>query len=179
MSDFSGFLEKAGVYAAKATDVAKSLASSMAKKTKNVSHIAKLNVDIAAKRDTIKLAYTEIGKLYYETHREDPEGFFVQLCQEIDAAMSSIRDMETEIAALKAKPEDDSVPGQEDSVSETEDDAGIEVEVTEDPEDSPADGEIHIDILSRSSDEEVFADTPAPSVISPEGSESEPDRQDG
>ena len=62
-----------------AADRAKGIANRAAKKTKNVSRIAKLNVDIATERDCIKRNYLEIGKLYYETHREAPESYFLEL----------------------------------------------------------------------------------------------------
>ena len=93
----------AGNIASFAAGKAKTFALFAARKTKNVSRIAKLNVDIASERDSIKRTYNEIGKLYYETHREDPEAFFVQLCQEIDLSLEHISDMETEIVRLKAE----------------------------------------------------------------------------
>ena len=105
-----------------AADRAKGIANRAAKKTKNVSRIAKLNVDIATERDCIKRNYLEIGKLYYETHREDPEDFFLQLCQEIDLALETIADREAEIARLKTESRGD------------EGGPAIEVEITEEPE---------------------------------------------
>ncbi len=84
-------------------EIAKTVASFAARKTKNVSRIAKLNVDIANERDTIKSAYREIGKLYYELHREAPERYFEQLCREIDVSMESIAAAEAEIARLKTQ----------------------------------------------------------------------------
>ena len=99
------FRKKAGAFANRAAGKAKTFAVFAARKTKDMSHIAKLNVDIASERDTIKRAYNEIGKLYYETHREDPEGFFVQLCQEIDVAYDTIAAKEAEIVRLKTQAE--------------------------------------------------------------------------
>ena len=59
--------------------------------------------------------YREIGKLYYETHRDDPESYFVQPCQEIDMSMEAIAAMEAEIIRLKtqASPAADSGGGAE------------------------------------------------------------------
>ena len=105
------FKKRAGALANAAAGRAKTLASFAAKKTKNVSRIAKLNVDIAGERDIIKRNYSEIGKLYYETHREDPESFFVQLCQEIDLSYESIAGMEAEIVRLKTE-NGDRTPGE-------------------------------------------------------------------
>jgi len=114
------FKRNAGKIAGAAAGRAKIFASFAARKTKNVSRIAKLNVDIASQRDTVKRIYREIGKLYYETHREDPESYFAQLCQEIDVSMESIAAMEAEIVRLKTRehdrhrsPEPSDVPSEE------------------------------------------------------------------
>jgi outer membrane biosynthesis protein TonB len=103
MSETNDFKGKAGLFAATAAKKARGLAVYAATKTKQLSRIAKLNVDIASQKDTIKTAYTEIGKLYYEAHKDAPEGFFLQLCQEIDTANQAIAQMEEEIAQLKAE----------------------------------------------------------------------------
>lgn len=70
-------------------------------RTARIRRIARLNVDISAERDSIRRAYTEIGKLYYETHKDAPEGYFVRLCESIDRSMDSISAMEKEITRLK------------------------------------------------------------------------------
>ena len=119
MADFRSVASR---LADRAAGRAKGIASLAARKTKNVSRIAKLNVDIAAERDTIKRNYLEIGKLYYETHREDPEGFFLQLCQEIDVSRETIARMENEILRLKTEPSGDGEP------------PAIEVEITQEPD---------------------------------------------
>jgi hypothetical protein len=82
------------------------LAGNVADKAKDVSRIAKLNIEISTEKDTIKKAYIEIGKLYYETHKDDPDGFFVQLCDEITVATESIKSKEAEIAEIKAATQD-------------------------------------------------------------------------
>lgn len=81
------------------------IAGNVADKAKDVSRIAKLNFEISSEKDTIKKAYIAIGKLYYETYRDNPDGFFVQLCDEIDMANESIKAKEDEIAKLKAEAE--------------------------------------------------------------------------
>ena len=123
------FRKTAGRVTGFAAGKAKGLASFAAKKTKNVSRIAKLNVDISSERDTIKRNYLEIGKLYYETHREDPEPYFLQLCQEIDLSLESIARMEAEIVRLKT----------EDHKARKA--PAVEVEITEEPNDTADSGE--------------------------------------
>ena len=120
MSDFN-FKGKAGAFASKA----KSLASAAAAKTKQLSRIAKLNMDISGRRETVKKAYYELGKLYYEAHHDDPEGLLVQACQEIDLAKDDIAAMEAEIARLKENMQAQNADF-ETVVDETEAEAGAE-----------------------------------------------------
>ena len=84
-------------------DTTRDVAYKTADKAKNMSRIAKLSLEINGEKDTIKKAYVEIGKLYYETHKDDPDGFFAQLCDEITLANTSIIEKESEIAELKAE----------------------------------------------------------------------------
>ena len=94
-------------FAAKAADASKDIANNVADKAKAGSRIAKLSVEIATEKDNMKKAYIEMGKLYYDTHKDDPEGFFIQLCEEITLAQKNIEEKEAEIAELKTKGEDD------------------------------------------------------------------------
>jgi len=90
-------------------DTTRDVAVKTADKAKNVSRIAKLSLEISGEKDTIKKAYAEIGKLYYETHKDDPDGFFAQLCDEINLANKSIQEKEAEIIELKTASETDGI----------------------------------------------------------------------
>ena len=109
------------------------LARSAAQNTKRLTRIAQLNVSIADEKKNVRHLYTEIGSLYYEAHRDDPEGFFVQLFQQLDASMEALGTMETELQALK----DEKRPADADR-AEAEAEPDIEVEIEETPEDEPA-----------------------------------------
>ena len=120
MANFNSFKDKllAGIgqafdagkdFAEKAVDATKDVAEKAADKAKAGSRIAKLNIEIAGEKENMKKTYIEIGKLYYDTHKDDPEGFFIQLCEEIALAEKNIADKEAEIAELKAKDDDDSI----------------------------------------------------------------------
>ena len=76
-------------------------AEKAADKAKDVARIAKLNMELTAEKDTIEKAYLEIGKLYYETHKNSPDGFFVQLCDEIALANDNITKILSELDDLK------------------------------------------------------------------------------
>lgn len=95
--------------AEKAADATKDFAGKAADKAKAGGRIAKLSMEIASEKENMKKTYLEIGKLYYDTHKDDPDGFFIQLCEEIAIAEKSIAGKEAEIAQLKASGEDDSI----------------------------------------------------------------------
>ena len=91
-------MDTLGVVADKTKDIAEKAAD----KAKQAARIAKLSVEIGNEKENMKKAYIEIGKLYYETHKDDTEGFFVQLCDEITLSQNNIAAKEAEIAELKA-----------------------------------------------------------------------------
>lgn len=125
MADFTEIKEKVLSALETVADSTKELAGKAADKAKSAARIAKLSMEINAEKDTIKKAYLEIGKLYYEMHRDNPDGFFAQLCDEITVANAEIEAKEAEIAELK-----------EGGAGAAEDE-DIEVEVTEEPADEP------------------------------------------
>lgn len=85
----------------KAFDATKDFAGKAADKAKAGGRIAKLSMEVAQEKENMKKTYLEIGKLYYDTHKDDSEGFFIQLCEEISIAEKTIADKEAEIASLK------------------------------------------------------------------------------
>ena len=95
--------------AEKTVDKTKDIAAKTADKAKDTARIAKLSVEINGEKDTIKKAYLEIGKLYYEMHRDNPDGFFAQLCDEVSVANANIAAKEAEIAELKAGTAEDEI----------------------------------------------------------------------
>lgn len=110
-------IDTIGLVAEKTRDIA----GNVADKAKDVSRVAKLNLEIAGEKETVKKAYIEIGKLYYETRKDDPDGFFVQLCDEITIALDSIAAKEAEIAEIKASADEaDIVVEFEEVVAEAE-----------------------------------------------------------
>lgn len=139
MSGFDEIMGMAGELAAKAAEKAKDLASAAAVQTKRVSRMAKLNVDISAQKEAMKKAYAQIGKLYYEAHRDGPEAALAQLCQQVDAARAAVASMEEELAAIRAEAGGEGEAADADFASvvdETQQDAGVEVEITvEEPDD--------------------------------------------
>lgn len=107
MFDFNNFKSKVMDSINKAADTTKDLADKAADKAKDVSRVAKLTLEINSEKDVIRKAYSEIGKLYYETHKDSPEGFFIQLCDEVTLAQENIAAKESEISDLKTSSSDD------------------------------------------------------------------------
>ena len=117
MAGFTEIKEKVISTLGAVADSTKELAGKAADKAKSAARIAKLSMEINAEKDSIKKAYLEIGKLYYEMNRDNPDGFFAQLCDEITVANAEIAAKEAEIADIK-----------ENGLSGA---ADVEVEVTE------------------------------------------------
>ena len=97
-----------------------------ASRTKAYSRIARLTLDTNSQADELRKVYTEIGKLYFEQAREEPQGFFAPLFAQAGKLLDELKTKETELEELKAglreeKPEKD-----------------IEVEITEDIQDFDA-----------------------------------------
>ncbi|MGE4353097.1 MAG: hypothetical protein AB7D36_03305 [Oscillospiraceae bacterium] len=132
MFDFNNLKSKVMDSINKAADTTRDFADKATDKAKDVSRIAKLSLEINSEKDVIRKAYSEIGKLYYETHKDDPEGFFIQLCDEVTLAMENITAKEAEIAELKSNnstDDDNSIVVEfEEVVSEDEHDGCCEKE---------------------------------------------------
>ena len=92
MGFFDNFKEKA-------TD----LAQAGVAQSKRLAEIAKLKTANMAEEDTIKKAYIELGKLYYEEKGMNPDGPCVAACERITAARAAIETNNARIEELKDK----------------------------------------------------------------------------
>ena len=72
-----------------------------ASRAKTYGRIAKLTLEINGQAEELKKVYTEIGKLYFEQARENPEGFFSPLFAQAEALLSGLKAREEEIETLK------------------------------------------------------------------------------
>lgn len=130
--DFAGkAAEKTKDMAGKAAGATRDVAEKAADKAKTGARIAKLNIEISGEKENMKKTYLEMGKLYYDTHKENPEGFFIQLCEEIALAEKNIADKQAEIDALKADDDDSIEVEFEEIIDEDDEDDGF-VETVED-----------------------------------------------
>ncbi|MBR1659516.1 MAG: hypothetical protein IJ705_04295 [Oscillospiraceae bacterium] len=109
-----------------ATDMVSGVANTTMDKAKSGGRMAKLAMDAASAREELKKTYLEIGKLYYDTHKDDPEGFFVQLFDEVRIAEEDLAAMEQELAALRSSIKSAAPTGESADEFERVVDAGTE-----------------------------------------------------
>ena len=105
----------------------KEYAGTAAEKTKAAGRLAKLTMELAGEKESLKSAYAAIGQTYFENNRQGAEGLLAQLCEEAETVMERIAAMEAEIAQLKAgfsSEEKDVDVTFEEIVEETEKEAG-------------------------------------------------------
>lgn len=78
-----------------------------AERAKAYGTIAKLTLEVNGDAEELKRVYTEIGKLYFEQNRENPEGFFTSLFSQVEEINARIHEKEGTINELKARLEAD------------------------------------------------------------------------
>ena len=72
----------------------------VSQKAKDLSGVAKLTMDIHTKEDQVQKMYAQIGKLYFEEHKDDDPAVYEQMTQ-IKEALAVIEDMKKELMELK------------------------------------------------------------------------------
>ena len=92
-----------------------------ASRTKAYGRIARLTLDTNSQADELRKVYTEIGRLYFEQARENPEGVFAPLFAQAGKLLEELKAKEAELEELKGGLR-----------SEEKD---IEVEITQDIQD--------------------------------------------
>ena len=91
-----------------------------ASRTKAYSRIARLTLDTNSQADELRKVYTEIGRLYFEQARENPEGVFAPLFAQAAKLMDELKAKEEELEELKR------------SLGAEAEEKDIEVEITQD-----------------------------------------------
>ena len=72
----------------------------VSQKAKDLSGVAKLTMDIHTKEDQLQKMYAQIGKLYFESHKDDETTDYEQMSQ-IKDTLATIEDMKKELNELK------------------------------------------------------------------------------
>ena len=113
-----GFFDSLKANATVLKDKATDLAQTGAAESKRLAEIAKLKSANLGEENTIKKAYVEIGKLYYEMMGAAPGEDFAAACEKITAAKAAIEANNDRIAELKVK--DDGAAADVEVVAEAE-----------------------------------------------------------
>ena len=89
-------------------DVKESLVSAgkdVSQKAKEVSGVARLKLDVKTKEDFVTKQYAELGRMYYEQHKEDEEAANEEQLKVIREALEEIERMKAEILNLQGASE--------------------------------------------------------------------------
>lgn len=73
----------------------------IAKKTKDMSDISRLNHEITKQQEQIDRTYSEIGKLYFQNYSTVDYPELKELCDSIKEANQKIEDLKAEITQIK------------------------------------------------------------------------------
>jgi len=76
----------------------------VSQKAKDLSGIAKLKLDIKMKEDFVEKQYAQVGKKYYETHKDDAVLDYEEV-QVIEEALDIIDKMKAQILDIKGSKE--------------------------------------------------------------------------
>ncbi|MBO5154069.1 MAG: zinc ribbon domain-containing protein [Eubacterium sp.] len=72
----------------------------VSQKAKDLSGVAKLTMDIHTKEDQVQKLYAQIGKLYFDEHKDEEPAAYEQMPQ-IKETLTVIEDMKKELMELK------------------------------------------------------------------------------
>lgn len=103
--------------------------------------IAKLNLQINGELEEQKKVFVEIGRLYFDQHRNDPEDYFVPLFEELVAMDQKIEALRTELYEAKA------------SIAAAKEKT-LEVEIIDFKDDPPADDDVAEEVPAEDAPEE-------------------------
>lgn len=77
------------------------LADTAADTAKTGHEIAKLLIEKKKAETYLEDTYVQMGKLYYDLHKDDADGVFGDLCGEIADTLETLENIENEISELK------------------------------------------------------------------------------
>lgn len=92
----AGFLDKL-------SDVINNTADEITDKAKEISEVSSLNSQIRNQEKTIECCYNEIGKLYYEAHKDDTSDAFLEQIERITKAKQEVERLKKDVENIKNK----------------------------------------------------------------------------
>ena len=93
------FIDKIG-------DTLVSVSKDATQKAKDISELAKLRIDIRSKKDHINKLYQEMGKAYYEEHKneEEPDYDQIVLIKEAEEALAELKKQVGQLKGMQRCP---------------------------------------------------------------------------
>jgi uncharacterized small protein (DUF1192 family) len=135
VTNFDEFKKAAAETAEVVADKSIVFAKKVADKTKCVARIAVLRAEISSEKDLLRNNFKELGKVYYNAHKQDPEPALAQLCTDVSVTAERILAKRREIEQLKEQLKDDEPEDASYTVDETVDTPDTdEPETEEEPE---------------------------------------------
>ena len=105
--DFDRIKEKVLATAGRGLDKSAEFCKTAGDKAKMVARLAKLRTEVAMGKDSLYKSFAELGKLYYESHKDKPAVGLMQAVAEVKLAAELVAAKEAEVAALKKVLADD------------------------------------------------------------------------
>lgn len=87
----------------KMSDALNDAANDITNKAKEFSEVSSLNAQIRSQEKTIESTYREIGKLYYEAHKDSEEDVYSEQIRQITNAMQTAEKLRADVANIKKK----------------------------------------------------------------------------
>ena len=79
----------------------RSTTHALSTRAKYAGRMAKLTMALNAEQEAVQSTLLEIGRLYYETRRDDSDLLLAQLCEEVRAAQERISALQDEMDAMR------------------------------------------------------------------------------
>ncbi len=124
----------------------------VSQKAKDISGVAKLNLDIRAKEDFVNKQYAEIGRRYYDNHKNDVPVPYEQF-ESIAEALESIAQMKRDLNEIKGTRECPKCGVKSADGAAFCASCGAKLDIYE--EDEPVEAEVVEEVVAESAAEEV------------------------
>ena len=76
-------------------------------RAKTYGQAAKMVLEVNGETEELKKVYAEIGKLYYEQNKDNPEGYFVPLFEHVRRLTDSIFEKEEAVRSIRNRVTDE------------------------------------------------------------------------
>lgn len=87
----------------KVSDAITNTANSISDKAREVSEVTALRGKVRSQNKVVENAYIEIGRQYYEAHKEETGDYYADLMKKITDALEEIKKLEEDIENIKQK----------------------------------------------------------------------------